>query len=156
MAKNSIPTIRLFPITMPARAMGDFPMLPVSASGGLMAQMYGMTVDMEIEGRVLLKKIEFPIDLAMLSGEADVRNPEGDALPQAKETSYSYKEIDFQPIVPIVDLDGDGNKDVVKLNQETHQLSFWFAGSDPENDPPNLTRRRISHPILPIRAWSKK
>ncbi|MBU0681412.1 MAG: alpha/beta hydrolase [Proteobacteria bacterium] len=123
---------------------GDVP--PAYSLSGLSAQMFGMTIDMQIEGPVIFRRKNFPVDMAMLSGEADVRNLEGDALPQGSETTYAYEEQDFTPLVPQTDLDGDGQLDTATLDPQTNQVSIWLGGADPAVDPPDLTRQADFEP----------
>jgi len=120
--------------------IGDFP--PGYSLGGLMAQMSAMSIDMSTESQVLMRRVNMAIDMAMLSGEAELRNSLTDpVLPQADETVYTYNEVEFQPIIPVLDLDGDNRVDVVEYNREKNQLSIWYGLADPENDPPNIVRQ---------------
>ena len=105
--------------------------------------MAGISADLAIESNVLVRKWNFPVNVAMLSGEADLRNTEdGKPLAQVTKTVYAYQPIDFLPVLPDnIDLDGDGKSDTARLDPETNQVSMWLSDQDPDKDPPVLTRQ---------------
>jgi hypothetical protein len=125
---------------------GDFGSYGFSL-GGLLAQMSVMPIDNSIEGSTTMRTKNFPIDMAMLSGEADLRNSlEKEVLPQGQDTVYGYTPVDFQPLIPQGDIDGDGIIDHAELNTETNQISIWLGGADPEENPPALVRQADFNP----------
>ena len=93
------------------------------------------------------RHLDIAVDVGMLPGKAHFRN---DQRPGVKihpdvlgtissgETVHAYVKPAFAPTVPD-DLDGDGQPEKVRYNSDG-TVDIWFAGSDRDTDPPDLTR----------------
>jgi RHS repeat-associated protein len=86
-------------------------------------------------------RLNINIDVAMLTGQAEMWNPGGsEILPQGDDTEYRYETFDLTPVVPETDLNGDGRPDYSELQPDGKTIHIWFADSDPAVDPPDLER----------------
>jgi len=101
-----------------------------------------------------VSRLHLSIDVAMLTGEAILRNAPRPgiamateligAIPLADATAYGYTPVVFSPTAPLnLDLDGDGQADETTLISDPagySRVNVWLGTSDPETDPPDLTR----------------
>ncbi|MFO7607499.1 MAG: DUF2235 domain-containing protein [Desulfurivibrionaceae bacterium] len=86
-------------------------------------------------------RLNINIDVAMLTGQAEMWNPGGsEILPQGDDTEYGYETFGLTPVVPETDLNSDGRPDYSELQPDGKTIHIWFAGSDPAVDPPDLER----------------
>ena len=100
--------------------------------------------------------VDFPIEVAMLSGRARLENESG-IVPLADSTVYESFSPPFSPEKPPenMDLDGDGLPDQTMLDIPTDSVSVWLGDSDPATDPPELIRIPDYKPDLTDRGLLK-
>ncbi len=90
----------------------------------------------------LQNSFDFPIDVAILTGRAYIRNKpgsEGD-VPLLAETKYSYTVTNYEQKLPPddIDLNADGIYDITAMSGD--QVNVWFNQSSAIADSPDLTR----------------
>ena len=79
--KISFSAVSLSQTEAAAKGVNPIQHYPAYTLGGLTAQMAGISADLAIESNVLVRKWNFPVNVAMLSGEADLRNTEDGTPP---------------------------------------------------------------------------